>query len=63
MDHDEISIHQKQLQFLATEILKLINELREHTLIMWEGGRRVLEIFQNIFRSPGDHRPKYSMAQ
>ena len=63
MDHDEISIHQKQLQFLATEIFKLINELREHTLIMWEGGRRVLEIFQNNFRSPGDHRPKYSMAQ
>ena len=63
MDHDEISIHQKQLQFLATEIFKLINELREHTLIMWEGGRRVLEIFQNIFRSPRDHRPKHFMAQ
>ena len=26
-------------------------------------GRRVLQIFQNIFRSPGDHRPKYFMAQ
>ena len=63
MDHDEISIHQKQLQFLATEIFKLINELREHTLILWEGERRVLEIFQNIFRNPGDHRPKYFMAQ
>ena len=26
-------------------------------------GRRVLQIFQKIFRSPGDHRPKYFMAQ
>ena len=29
----------------------------------WEVGWRVLQIFQNIFRSPGDHRPKYFMAQ
>ena len=27
------------------------------------GGRRVLQIFRKIFRSPGDHRPKYFMAQ
>ena len=27
------------------------------------GGRRVLQIFQKIFRSPGDHRPKYFMDQ
>ena len=25
--------------------------------------RRVLQIFQKLFRSPGDHRAKYSMAQ
>ena len=34
---------------------------RERTLSMWEGGRRVLQIFQKIFRSPGDYRPKYFM--
>ena len=27
------------------------------------GGRRILQIFQKLFRSPGDHRPKYFMAQ
>ena len=27
------------------------------------GGWRVLQIFQNNFRSPRDHRPKYFMAQ
>ena len=27
------------------------------------GGRTVLQIFQKIFRSPGDYRPKYFMAQ
>ena len=27
------------------------------------GGWRVLQIFQEIFRSPGDHRAKYFMAQ
>ena len=27
------------------------------------GDRRVLQIFQKEFRSPGDHRPKYFMAQ
>ena len=37
--------------------------LREHTLCMQEGSRRVLQIFQKKFRSPGDHRPKYSIAQ
>ena len=27
------------------------------------GWRRVLQIFQKVFRSPGDHGPKYLMAQ
>ena len=27
------------------------------------GGRRILQIFQEKFRSPGDHRTKYFMAQ
>ena len=27
-----------------------------------EGGRRVLQISQTNFSSPGDHRPKYFMA-
>ena len=27
------------------------------------GGRRVSQIFQKTFHSPGDHRPKYFMAQ
>ena len=26
-------------------------------------GWRVLQIFRKIFRSPGDHRPKYFIAQ
>ena len=26
------------------------------------GGRRDLQIFQKMFRSPGDHRPKYFMT-
>ena len=37
--------------------------LRERTLSMWEGARRVLQIFQKIFRNPGDYRPKYFMTQ
>ena len=38
--------------------------LRERTLSMYKGGRgrRVLQIFQKNFRSPGDHQPKYFMA-
>ena len=35
----------------------------ERTLSMQKVGRKILQIFQKIFRSPGDHRPKYSMAQ
>ena len=27
------------------------------------GGQRILQIFQKTFRSLGDHRPKYFMAQ
>ena len=26
------------------------------------GGQRDLQIFQKMFRSPGDHRPKYFMT-
>ena len=39
--------------------------IRERTLSIVGGGqaRRVLQIFQNKFRSPGGHRPKYFMAQ
>ena len=32
-DHDEISIHQKHLEFLATEVLKLTNQLNPQ--FMW----------------------------
>ena len=28
-----------------------------------DGGRWVLQIFQKIVRSPGDHRAKYFLAQ
>ena len=44
-------------------IPNLIFELRERTLSMQEGGRRVLQIFFKKICSPGDHRPKYFMAQ
>ena len=37
--------------------------LRECTLSMWEESQSVLQIFQRKCRSPGDHRPKYFMAQ
>ena len=37
--------------------------LRERTLSMEEGRRRVLQIFKKIFRRPGDHRFKYFMTQ
>ena len=43
--------------------LKTCEVIREHTLSMWEWGWRVLRSFQKNFRSPGDHRPKYFMAQ
>ena len=33
VDHDEISIHQKYLQFLATEFFKSANKLNSH--FMW----------------------------
>ena len=33
VDHDEISIHQKHLQFFAAEVLKLINKLNPQ--FMW----------------------------
>ena len=53
----------------------MVYQLRERALSMleeegmgagrgWGGGRRrVLQIFQKKLRSPGDHRPKYFMAQ
>ena len=51
-------------------LISIYFDLREHTLSMSEvggaggrGGQRVLQIFQKIFRSPGDHRPKYCMGQ
>ena len=40
--------------------------LSEHllsSLILTLTGRRVLQIFQKKFHSPGDHRPKYFIAQ
>ena len=40
--------------------------VRERTVSMQEGGDvrlRVLQIFEKTFRSPGDQRPKYFMAQ
>ena len=37
--------------------------IRDRTLSMKEGGRRVLYISQIIFCSPENHRAKYSMDQ
>ena len=47
----------------AVLIYRFFDMLREHTLGMQERGRRVLQIFRKIFRNPGDHRPKYFIAQ
>ena len=38
-------------------------ELRERTLNMKEGEPEDFTNFSKKFRSPGDHRPKYFMAQ
>ena len=35
-DHDKISIHQKQLQFLAPEVFKSANEFTVHVVIFRE---------------------------
>ena len=37
--------------------------LNECSLSIQEGVRRVLQTFQKILCSPGDHRAKYFMAQ
>ena len=39
------------------------SEVRERTLSMKEGGPEGFTNFSKIFRSPGDHRLKYLMAQ
>ena len=48
---------------LLMKDLLIKKRVRERTLSMQEGGRSVLQIFRKIFRSPGDHRPKYFMTQ
>ena len=48
---------------LLMKDLLIKKRVRERTLSMQEGGRSVLQIFWKIFRSPGDHRPKYFMSQ
>ena len=53
----------KNLQKGVMLCLSMEIRLREPTLSMKEWGRRVLQIFQKIFRGTGDHRPKYFMAQ
>ena len=41
----------------------MFERVREPTLSMQEGGGRVLHIFHIQFRSPGDPRLKFFMAQ
>ena len=52
------------LQFTMFDSISL-QPARKGAYIKYVGGgsRGVLQIFQKIFCSPGDHRPKYFMAQ
>ena len=55
-------LHATKIYFEFEQFIGIRN-VRERRLSIQDGGRRVLQIFLKIFRSPGDHRPKYFMVQ
>ena len=60
----------KAIKSFSKSPLRLTDHLIIGLFIKWTytkyvggGDRRVLQIFQKKFRSPGGHRPKYFMVQ
>ena len=62
-DHNTLCVKHTTHQNAESLRAASISKLGSVHLVCRRGDQRVLKIFQKIFRSPGDHRPKYFMAQ
>ena len=73
--YGKLIIKLPKIYFLCTYVEQIIIQQRFNVLLQFQffnilkiyelprrGDRRVLQIFQKKFHSPGDHRPKYFMA-